>query len=54
MFRRLTQLLQLSRQEFDAFLKSRNVDDHAYDLEDLEHDLETLERLEGGGPMRQS
>lgn len=45
-------LLQLSRLEFDAFLKSRNIEDHAYDVEDLEQDLETLERLEASGLTR--
>lgn len=48
-----SQLLQLSRLAFDALLKSRHVDDHAYDVEDLEHDLETLERLEASGLMPQ-
>jgi predicted HTH domain antitoxin len=48
------QLLQLSRVEFDALLKRRNVDEHAYDVEDLEQDLETLERLEASGLMRRS
>ena len=46
-----SQLLQLSRLEFDALLKRRNIDDHAYDVEDLEQDLETLERLEASGLM---
>lgn len=46
-----SQLLQLSRLEFDAFLKSRNIEDHAYDVEDLEQDLETLERLQASGLM---
>jgi predicted HTH domain antitoxin len=41
-----SQLLQLSRSEFDAFLKARNIDDHAYDVEDLEQDLKTLQQLE--------
>jgi predicted HTH domain antitoxin len=49
-----SQLLQLSRLEFDALLKSRNIDDHAYDVEDLEQDLETLERLETRGLTRRS
>lgn len=44
-----SQLLRLSRLEFDALLKSRHVDDHAYDVEDLEQDLETLKRLEASG-----
>ena len=47
-----SQLLQLSRLEFDALLKRRNIDDHAYDVEDLEQDLETLERLDASGLMR--
>ena len=49
-----SQLLQLSRFEFDALLKRSNVDDHAYDVEDLEQDLETLERLEASGLLRRS
>lgn len=48
-----SRLLQLSRFELDALLKSRNVYDHAYDVQDLEQDLETLQRLEPSGPMRQ-
>lgn len=46
-----SRLLQLSRLDFDALLKRRNIDDHAYDVEDLEQDLETLERLEASGLM---
>jgi predicted HTH domain antitoxin len=46
-----SQLLKLSRLEFDAWLKHRNIDAHAYDLEDLEQDVETLERLEASGLM---
>ena len=44
-----SQLLQLSRLEFDALLTERNIDDHAYDLEDFEQDLETLRQLEASG-----
>ena len=44
-----SQLLGLSRFEFDGFLKDRNVYDHAYDAEYLEQDLETLRQLEAGG-----
>ena len=40
-----SQLLQLPRLEFDALLKRRDIDEPAYDVEDLERDLETLERL---------
>ena len=43
-----SQLPQLPRLEFDALLKRREIDEHAYDVEDLERDLETLERL---GPL---
>jgi predicted HTH domain antitoxin len=46
------QLLQLSRFEFDALLKQRNIYDHAYDIEDFEQDRETLERLEASGLLR--
>ena len=49
-----SQLLQVSRLEFDALLKSRNIEEHAYDVEDLEQDLETLDRLEASGLMRRS
>ena len=49
-----SQLVQLSRFEFDAFLKARNIYDHAYDLEDFEQDLETLRQLEATGRMRRS
>jgi predicted HTH domain antitoxin len=49
-----SQLLQLSRFEFDAWLKRSNVEEHAYDVEDLEQDLETLERLEASGLIRRS
>jgi predicted HTH domain antitoxin len=47
-----SQLLQLSRFEFDAFLKARNVYDHAYDIENFEQDLETLKQLEESGHLR--
>jgi predicted HTH domain antitoxin len=35
-----------SRFEFEAFLKARNIFDHAYGLEDLAGDVETLRKLE--------
>jgi predicted HTH domain antitoxin len=47
-----SQLLQLSRFEFDGFLKARNVYEHAYDIEDFEQDLETLKQLEDSGHLR--
>jgi predicted HTH domain antitoxin len=40
------QLLGLSRFEFDRFLKDRNIFEHAYDVEDLDRDLETLRKFE--------
>jgi len=40
-----SQLLELSRFEFDAFLKSRNVDDHAYGFEDLQEDRAVIRQL---------
>ena len=44
-----SQMLGLSRFEFDGFLKGRNIYDHAYDVEDLEQDLETARQLEAKG-----
>ncbi|HEY3827130.1 MAG TPA: UPF0175 family protein [Bryobacteraceae bacterium] len=41
-----SQLLGLTRFEFDGFLKARNIYDHAYGVEDLERDLEDLRRFE--------
>ena len=46
-----SQLLQFSRFEFDAFLKARNIYDHAYDLQEFEQDLATLRDLEASGRM---
>jgi predicted HTH domain antitoxin len=42
-------LLGLSRFEFDGFLKERHIYDHAYDVEDLEQDRETLRQLQAKG-----
>ena len=47
-----SQLLGLTRFEFDGFLKDRNIYDHAYGIEDLEQDLETLRQLEAKGLFR--
>jgi predicted HTH domain antitoxin len=44
-----SQLLHMSRFEFDGFLKARNIYDHAYDVEDFEQDLATLEHLKVAG-----
>jgi len=46
-----SQLLGLSRLEFDRFLKERNIYDPSYDADDLEQDLETLRQLEAKGLM---
>jgi predicted HTH domain antitoxin len=43
------QMLGMSRFEFEAFLKLQHVNDHAYDVEDLEQDIETLRRLQAKG-----
>ena len=41
-----SQLLGLSRFEFDRFLKDRNIYEHAYDVEDLDRDMEAVRRFE--------
>ena len=48
-----SQLLGLSRFEFDDFLIERNICDHAYSIEDLEHDLADLEKLRAQGLLGQ-
>ncbi len=47
-----SQLLGLSRFEFDGFLKERQIYDHAYDLEDLEEDRNTFQQLQAKGLLR--
>jgi predicted HTH domain antitoxin len=44
-----SQLLGISRFEFDGFLKERNVYEHAYDIQDLDQDQETLQKLQSRG-----
>ena len=44
-----SQILGLERFEFDGFLKERDIYDHAYDVEDLERDQETLRQLRAKG-----
>ncbi len=44
-----SQLLGLSRFEFEGFLKDRQIYDHAYDVEDLEQDIETMRQLQAKG-----
>jgi predicted HTH domain antitoxin len=47
-----SQLLGLSRFEFDGFLKERQIYEHAYDVEDLEQDQKTLSDLRDKGLLR--
>jgi len=47
-----SQLLDVTRFEFDGFLKERNIEDHAYGLEDLEEDREALRQLQAKGLLR--
>ena len=42
-------LLGLSRFQFDGFLKKRNIYDHAYNVEDLKQDEETLRLFQSEG-----
>ena len=42
-------MLGLERVEFDGFLKERGIYEHAYDVEDLEQDQETLRQLRAKG-----
>jgi len=43
-----SQILGFSRFEFEGFLKDRRIDDHAYDVQDFESDLDTLRGLDTG------
>ena len=47
------QLLQLSRLEFEAFLKDRQILEHAYDLDDLEQDREATRQWKAEGQSRE-
>jgi predicted HTH domain antitoxin len=40
-----SQLLQMGRLEFEAFLKERGITEHAYEAEDLGKDLVALDEL---------
>jgi predicted HTH domain antitoxin len=44
-----SQLLGLSRFQFDGFLKQRNIFEHAYTSADLDEDEETLRQLQSKG-----
>jgi predicted HTH domain antitoxin len=47
-----SQMLELSRMEFDGFLKERHIFDHAYGLDDLKEDRETLRELQSRGLLQ--
>ena len=47
-----SQMLGMSRIAFDGFLKERNIFDHAYDVEDLKQDQETLRQLRDNGLLK--
>ena len=47
-----SQVLGMSRFEFDSFLKERHIDDHAYDAHDLDEDRKTLRELQAKGLLR--
>jgi hypothetical protein len=40
-----------TRYELDGFLKAHNVWEHAYSLEDFNHDCETMRQLEAEGKI---
>jgi predicted HTH domain antitoxin len=46
-----SQLLGMSRFEFDDFLIEHKVYEHAYSIDDLEQDLEDLEELRAQGML---
>ena len=47
-----SQLLGISRIEFDGFLKERLIFDRAYSAEDLKDDQETLRQLQAKGILK--
>ena len=44
-----SQLLGLSRFEFDDFLIERKIEDHAYNIEDVKQDLAAIDQLRNQG-----
>ena len=44
-----SQVLAMSRLEFDAFLKSRDLHEYAYGMEEFKADENTLRQLESKG-----
>jgi predicted HTH domain antitoxin len=47
-----SQILGLSRIEFDGFLKERKIYDQAYDVEDFNEDRLTMRELQANGLLR--
>jgi predicted HTH domain antitoxin len=47
-----SQLLGMSRFEFEGFLKDRAIFDNAYDIADLERDRQVLETLRAKGLLK--
>ena len=47
-----SQMLGMSRIVFDGFLKERNIFEHAYDVEDLKQDQESLRQLRDKGLLK--
>ncbi|HEV2990449.1 MAG TPA: UPF0175 family protein [Candidatus Angelobacter sp.] len=47
-----SQILDMTRFEFDGFLKERSIEDHAYGLEDLDQDRQTLRQLHEKGLLQ--
>jgi predicted HTH domain antitoxin len=47
-----SQILGLSRIEFDGFLKERKIYDQAYGVEDFNEDRETMRELQANGLLR--
>jgi predicted HTH domain antitoxin len=47
-----SQILGLSRIEFDRFLKERKIYDQAYGVEDFNEDRQTLRELQADGILR--
>lgn len=48
-----SEVLGLSRFEFDGFLKKSNVLEHAYGPEDLREDMEAIRELRASGRLQQ-
>jgi predicted HTH domain antitoxin len=47
-----SRLLDLTRIEFDAFLKDRHIDDRAYSVDELNEDRETVRQLRAEGLLK--